>query len=178
MLALLAVVVLAGGNPLRLFARHELSTLKANLYKEASTEFTEVNDHIRKEYGFVYKIAKPEAVSCYDSHDALGNKNPDSCSISNQAEPVTADDAFIRHWRTTSPALEQWLLQHGWQKTWNAKQPIAEILDRPQNDGSIGVNYIKSQGEVTCTLSFMWVQPYVPNQLNSTEMCDGSLDRS
>lgn len=64
---------------------------------------------------------------------------------------------------------------NGWHKIWNENQPIAEILDKPQNDTSIGVNYEKISEGIRCALTFMWLQPHDPSQVTVSEECAGGI---
>ncbi|TAH32883.1 hypothetical protein EYC59_05665 [Candidatus Saccharibacteria bacterium] len=147
--------------------------LRANLTGHFKADFKDVNVRLQKDYGIDFAKSGTD-LSCYNSEDAFGGP-VDTCGKYGGLVAVTADAAFIANWHKTSPALETWLLQNGWKKDWNAAQPIAEILDRPLNDGSIGVNYIKKHGKTTCRLSLTWVQPDVPNQLSASEECIGTV---
>lgn len=97
-----------------------------------------------------------------------------TCAVMASANAVIANEAFIKDWQEKSPRLEQYLLANGWQKEWNEAQPINEILNKLHNDTSIGVNYSKHHGKVTCTLSFMWIAPESPNRLKTDEVCEMS----
>ncbi len=173
---LLAAVLLAAtqGRPQDLFGGRSGDQLQSALLQHVEDNFSEVNRKIQTDYGFNFKQQTRDDISCYDSRDALNNKRYDTCQLYNRAEPVTADNAFITGWRRTSPALEKWLQDNGWRKTWNENQPIAEILDKSQNSTSIGVNYEKISEGIRCVVAFTWVQPHDPNQLTASEQCAGS----
>jgi hypothetical protein len=159
----------------RFIPGYNLPKLKSDMTRYVQTDFVNANKQLQA-YGFKPVTISPNDISCYNSQDSLSTKNYDSCSISSlEASTVTADAPFIAHWRQTSSQLERWFLQHGWRKTWNEKQPISEILDKPHNDGSIGVNYERKHKHLTCTVSIMWVQPRDPNQLEVEQHCDGSI---
>lgn len=168
------LLVVTQGRPQNLFGGRSGDQLQSALLRHAEDNFGEVNRKIQTDYGFDFKEQTRNDISCYDSRDALNNKRYDTCQLYNRAEPVTADSAFIADWRKTSPALEEWLQDNGWHKTWNQDQPIAEILDKPQNSTSIGVNYEKISEGIRCVVAFTWVQPHDPNQLNASEQCAGS----
>jgi hypothetical protein len=131
-------------------------------------DFDPVNPRLQQDYGIEFKqTPEPDCDAGYYS----ASRYIFGCQQTQRAE-VVADDTFIAKWKQTSPAFERSLLASGWTKVWNEKQPIDEILDNPQNDGSIGVNYTKTHGKMTCTLTFMWVQPSTPNYLNADETCE------
>lgn len=176
--ASLLVVVLAPSYHalLRLVTGYSLAKLKIDMIHYAQTDFIDANKQLQA-YGFKPISFSSKGLDCWNSEDSLSTKNYDACTIGNlSASIVTADATFTTRWRQTSPQLEQWFLQHGWHKTWNEKQPISEILDKPHNDGSIGVNYERKHKHVTCTESITWVQPHDPNQLEVQQHCDGSLE--
>jgi hypothetical protein len=87
-------------------------------------------------------------------------------------------DAYVANWEKQSPALEKYILDHGWKKMWNERQPIDQIL-RPNQDLSIGVNYQKSYGRITCTLSiirFGGTQDIADDHLYADEICYRFID--
>ncbi len=77
-----------------------------------------------------------------------------STSVNQQTSSV--NKAFVEKWRQNSKQLETYLLESGWQKDWNAQQPIDEIFNTPDLDTSIGVNYSKQYGHVMCELSIFY----------------------
>lgn len=174
-LLLLAPTVVYGRSQ-GLFGGSSINGLRANLLARAESDFDSVNKKAFAEYNIQFKEIGSTSVSCYNSRDPLSSENNDTCTINNRANPVNADEAFISRWRKTSPAFESWLLQNGWRKTWNANQPIAEILDKPDNRTSIGVNYEKASAGIRCIVRFTWVQPHDPNQFNAAQMCVGSIN--
>ena len=147
-------------------------SLQSSVYKIALSAFPAVNERLKQEYGFIFPQPSTGYISCWDSKDPFSGQI-NACQYYIDAVPVTADDAFISRWQQSSPGFEHWLLQNGWIKSWNAAQPIATILDKPQNPTSIGVNYAKLFGHVSCTVSVTWVQPHSPNRLNASERCNG-----
>jgi hypothetical protein len=165
-IAVLLFIIFFGG-PLK---------LRSDVIRHHKTAFREVNDRMKADYGIDYLKADNSKVSCYDPSDPLNSFTWRTCGVFTYTEPVIADEAFISNWRASSPGFEAWLLDNGWQKVWNADQPIAEILDKPDNHGSIGVNYIKEYGRVSCTLTLMWIKPEVTNRLDSSEQCIGVIE--
>lgn len=77
-----------------------------------------------------------------------------SASVNQQTSSV--NKAFIEKWRQNSKQLETYLLESGWQKDWNAQQPIDEIFNTPDLDTSVSVNYSKQYGHVMCELSIFY----------------------
>src|SRR5882672_8545850 len=140
-IALLIVLIVTQGHPQNLFEKHDINRLQSDLLDRTKADFGGVNSKILADYGFNFSTPTRDAISCYNSRDSMDEKHDDTCLVSNDAEPIEANDAFVAKWRKNSPAFEGWLLQNGWHKTWNEHQPIAEILDKPQNETSIGVNY-------------------------------------
>lgn len=70
---------------------------------------------------------------------------------------VDPTDEFKTAWQQYSPALEQYLINNGWQKEWNADQPIDEVFKNPNNSASVGVNYSREMGKgIKCELNIFY----------------------
>lgn len=69
---------------------------------------------------------------------------------------LNVSSATITKWHQESPALEQYLLSTGWNKTYDATQPIASLFDQPPGNYSLAVNYNKLQGKTLCSLSISY----------------------
>jgi len=84
----------------------------------------------------------------------------------------TAD--FAGNWKQHSTVFENYLQSTGWRK--NATQPIHEIYDNPNNDVSIGVEYLKKHSKTTCELSVVYNASYpAPQTTYVIESCQRAV---
>lgn len=80
-----------------------------------------------------------------------GFSSTHACFIAKTSDILAPTDTFKKQWNEKAPAFENSVLQAGWEKTWNAAQPIDELfLDHHQ---SVGVNYLKKHGKTVCRLT-------------------------
>lgn len=100
-----------------------------------------------------------------------------SCSRGAGSKPLKLSEEYKTTWLRESPALEKYLLERGWHKTWNKRQPIDELLTRDDRDASVGVNYEKIHGKVACVLSIWYNGPQYEwqYQFNAAEACSRSI---
>lgn len=135
-------------------------------------DFNDINPRLANDYGIYFDDHNRQKDCGPTAGYPSSGKAIFTCSITVRANPVVANEAFIKQWQKSSLDLEQYLLEKGWQKEWNKAQPIDEILNNFTNDTSIGVNYVKRHGKITCRLSFSWLMPQTPNQLTIDEVCE------
>ena len=96
----------------------------------------------------------------------------------NDNDTPELNDAYRERWQQESPSLEKFLLADGWTKTWNANQPIDELLARDDRGQSVGVNYAKVHGnKVSCLLSIWYNGSGTPEQreFNATKSCSRNI---
>jgi hypothetical protein len=93
------------------------------------------------------------------------------CYFGNHSSTLRPDAAYKDRWKKESKAFETYLLQNGWHKEWNARQPIDEILDYHEDNWGIGVNYSKKHGNTICRLSLN----FTPDQRTFTPENNGEL---
>lgn len=92
--------------------------------------------------------------------------------------PEVTDD-YRRLWQTKSQVIEDHMLATGWKKTWNAAQPITELLIRDDRNASVGVNYEKRHGKITCKLSIWYngsAEDPAKRELNTQKSCARYID--
>jgi hypothetical protein len=143
------------------------SSKVTNNYK---SDFASVNERLSRDYGIIFSKENVQKKCGPTSGYYSGGVYIFGCRTAVRAQ-VAASEEFVNKWQATSTALEEYLLADGWAKGWNARQPIDEILDNFQNDATVGVNYFKRHGKVTCTLSLKWLMPETPNRLTVDEEC-------
>lgn len=174
LLLLLLLVVIAGVLLVYDTAKGAVLSLRYNskVSSHFKQDFDAINPRLQNDYGIVFGHNDKDCGS-RSGYSSAGTYIF-TCTNSVRAEPVVADEAFVKKWRETSPELERYLLAKGWQKEWNQHQPINEILDKFNNSSSIGVNYAKRHGKITCRLSLTWLRPETPNHLIADEVCEMS----
>jgi hypothetical protein len=99
------------------------------------------------------------------------------CTNSRFSDSPDTADSFISQWNKQSPAFERSMLQHGWTKVWNDRQPINELFD-PRHDTGAGVNYEKRRGQLWCTVSITRINAPDPADRHffASETCEGYVE--
>ncbi len=115
--------------------------------------FTPIDTQL-KMLGITFNVQDPSS-SCSDP-SFQGFSEVVSCNSGRGNKPTNFSTSFVSNWKHLSPAFETYIETHGWQKQWNAKQPITNIFDNPNNDVSVGVNYTKTDGKTSCALSIFY----------------------
>lgn len=133
-------------------------------------DFEPINPRLFNDYGITFEQRSSEEDCEPTSGYPSGGKSVFTCSMYARTN-VVADEVFVKKWRGTSPELEKYLLSEGWRKE-NKAQPIDEILDNFNRNGSIAVHYLKEHGQISCRLTFGWVMPETPNHLDVNEVCE------
>lgn len=72
------------------------------------------------------------------------------CMKYQQSNTLGYSNELSQKWEQTSPQLEQFIIENGWEKQHDQNQKIDEILNPKQ---SIGVNYTKRKGKIGCRLT-------------------------
>lgn len=136
----------------------------ASLGLSFNTGYTGYLDQASECHAPMYEVV---SVSTY-CHKLYVNDNP--------GPAITTE--FRERWRQESPGLEQYLLEKGWTKVWNADQPIDELLVRDDRGGSVGVNYRKYHDKITCELSIWYNAPSEqrPGELNARQTCNREVE--
>lgn len=128
------------------------------------------------EFAFPSTAGSSEAATCH-THAYEGLSATYACSKSQWSNEIVPDEAYKERWKKEAQNLESYLLSHGWVKTWNERQPIHELFRDRTDTTTIGVNYIKPHGKLTCRLE-IWLNPAVahanppsPPSLRASEEC-------
>lgn len=121
-----------------------------------------------------------KAASCQgEMYEGFGlSKGCQKLYHSDNPDPAITS-SYREQWRQESPALESYLLDNGWTKTWNAAQPIDELLIRDDRGVSVGVNYEKHHGKIVCRLSIWYNGPEQEpayNTFNALQSCSRHIE--
>lgn len=150
--------------------------------RQFEKDFAAVNPRLR-ELGLTFELSLSQGrkicgVSGYEFISATY-----ACTRGMWTEKLDPNSEFTTNWQQQSPAFEKYLLSAGWKKTWNERQPIDELFRERQENTSIGVNYVKTHGKVSCELS-IWVNPatddayygHTPAKLMASQGCARYID--
>lgn len=150
---------------------------ESGISRQFDHDFPEVTERLNSlSFSFDSSVNKHDYCNSGENVEYSGIGEEVDCQrriISDEHVPTSN---FIANWRQNSDQLEQYLLTNGWHKEWNAQQPISQIYDNPNNHLSVGVNYTKPHGKITCSLSIRY-NAKQPDSLKTfaTESCSRAV---